>query len=68
LSRVELKVKGMSCDHCGMAVEKALKAIDGVTDVKVDLDAGKVSVEFEAEYINKGVLKEAIRQAGYEVV
>jgi len=68
LSRLELKVEGMSCDHCRMAVEKALKTIDGVTGVKVDLDTGKVSVEYESGSVNEGVLKEAVRQAGYEVV
>ena len=32
-----IKVKGMSCNHCVMAVTKALNEVDGVRDVKVDL-------------------------------
>ena len=32
-----IKIKGMTCNHCVMAVTKALEKIDGVKNVKVDL-------------------------------
>ena len=32
-------VAGMTCDHCARAVRTEVSAIDGVTDVDVDLDA-----------------------------
>lgn len=32
-----VKIKGMTCPHCKMVVEKALKGILGVTDVQVDM-------------------------------
>lgn len=34
------QVTGMTCDHCASAVTEELKALDGVTDVTVDLVAG----------------------------
>ena len=33
-----VKIKGMTCNHCVMAVTKALNEIDGIKDVKVDLE------------------------------
>ena len=35
-----VKIKGMSCQHCVTAATKALNALDGVKDVKVDLKSG----------------------------
>ena len=40
-----IKIKGMSCQHCVMAVTKALGAIDGIKDVKVDLKSGQATYE-----------------------
>ncbi|MGI8721384.1 MAG: heavy-metal-associated domain-containing protein [Geodermatophilaceae bacterium] len=37
-------VIGMSCQHCVNAVSEEVRAIDGVTDVKVDLDGGGLTV------------------------
>lgn len=57
-------VNGMMCGHCKARVESACKAVPGVTDAVVDLAAKNVTVtggDLEA-------LKEAITDAGYEVV
>lgn len=61
-----IKVEGMSCNHCVMAVEKAVNAIDGVTGVKVDLDKGEVSFE-EGGSVNMDAVVQAIEKAGYKV-
>ncbi|NLX62395.1 MAG: heavy-metal-associated domain-containing protein [Tissierellia bacterium] len=59
-------VEGMSCGHCSMAVTNALKEVEGVTSVSVDLDSKKVEVEGENLVDEK--LKEAVEEAGYDVV
>lgn len=41
----KLKIEGMTCGHCKKAVEDALRSVDGVTAVDVDLDAGQARVE-----------------------
>ncbi len=38
------QVTGMTCGHCVSAVSSELKAIDGVSDVAVDLDPAGISV------------------------
>jgi Cu+-exporting ATPase len=61
-----LKVEGMSCGHCKMAVEKALKSVDGVEGAVVDLAAKTAEVTLAKEVENE-VLYKAVTDAGYEV-
>ena len=38
-----LQVTGMTCAHCVAAVTRELEALDGVSDVAVELNAGGVT-------------------------
>jgi copper chaperone len=60
-----MMVEGMSCGHCEMAVKNALKEVDGVQDVNVDLSTGKVEVE--GDNLLDNLLMEAVDEAGYSV-
>ncbi len=62
-----LNVEGMSCSHCVNAVEKAVGALEGVTEVRVDLDAKKVTVDHD-ENVTLESIKNAIEDQGYDVV
>ncbi len=62
-----LKVEGMSCGHCKAAVEKALKAVDGVENAVVDLANKTAEVTLNKE-VKDETLKKAVEDAGYEVV
>jgi copper chaperone len=61
-----IKIKGMSCNHCVMAVTKALGGIEGVSNVKVDLAEGEATFD-EATPVDRNVIGERIRKAGFEV-
>ncbi|WP_027893323.1 CopZ family metallochaperone [Calidithermus chliarophilus] len=58
----ELKVEGMSCGHCKMSVEKALKSVQGVEKVEVFLQEGKAIVEGSAPV---EALIAAVQEEGY---
>ncbi len=62
-STTEIKVAGMSCEHCVAAVGKAARSVPGVTDAVVDLKSGlaKVDGSFDRQQV-----VEAIKAAGYE--
>ena len=62
-----IKIKGMSCNHCVVAVDKALNEIEGIKDVKVDLQKSEATFE-EAKPIDMNIVRELIKKAGYEVV
>ena len=61
-----IKVKGMSCNLCVMAVTRALSTVEGVADVKVSLEAGEASFE-ERKPVDMAVVREKIEKAGYAV-
>ncbi len=60
-----LKVEGMMCNHCKAAVEKACKAVPGVTDAVVDLKGKTATVFGNADV---AALKKAIVEEGFEVM
>ena len=60
-----IKIKGMSCGHCVSSVTKALNAIDGITDVKVDQLKGEATYS-ETKPVDKDILKSAIKAIGFE--
>ena len=65
LMETVINVNGMMCPHCKAMVEKVCKAVPGTVDAVVDLQAKNVTVTGEADV---AALKQAIADAGYEVV
>ncbi len=61
-----IKIEGMTCSHCQARVEKALNAIAGV-EAKVDLKKKAAVVRFNSD-VSDSVFKDAVAEAGYEVV
>ncbi|HKI56396.1 MAG TPA: cation transporter [Trueperaceae bacterium] len=57
-----LKVEGMTCHHCVMAVTKALESVAGVTSAKVDLDNGSAVVDGDADV---QAMIAAVQEEGY---
>ena len=61
-----VKIKGMSCQHCVMAVTKALSGLAGVKDVQVDLKNGEATFA-EEKPVEMQAIRDAIAKAGFEV-
>lgn len=60
-------VTGMTCGHCVNAVTTELSALDGVTDVAVDLDTGRATVT-SREPLDRDTVAAAVDEAGYQLV
>ncbi|GAB3852135.1 heavy-metal-associated domain-containing protein [Micromonospora andamanensis] len=60
------QVQGMTCGHCVNAVSTEIGAIEGVTDVQVDLAAGRVTVTSDKP-LSEDVVRAAVDEAGYEL-
>jgi len=67
MKEITLDVTGMSCGHCKASVEGSLNALDGVSNVEVDLDNGKVKVTYDEDKVQQIKLREAIEDQGYDV-
>ena len=61
-----LHIEGMSCGHCAGSVEKALRALPGVTDVRVD-PAAKTAVVEAGDTADES-LSAAVTAAGFQVL
>jgi len=61
-----VKIKGMACNHCVMAVIKALREIDGVKDVEVDLKKGEATFNSTTS-VHMDMVRTQIKKAGYDV-
>lgn len=61
------KVTGMTCGGCTSKVMHALKAIPGVSDVKVSLSSGEATVQYDERLTSPEQLKSAVTGAGYGV-
>lgn len=57
-------VTGMTCSHCVAAVTEEVSAIDGVTDVDVHLETGRLTVTSAAD-IGADAVRAAVDEAGY---
>ena len=62
-----LNIEGMMCAHCVAHVEKSLSALGGVISAKADLEGKRATVTLAAP-VSDQELKDAVTEAGYEVV
>ena len=60
-------VRGMTCGHCASAVTEEISKMPGVTGVRVDVSAGRVTVEAD-QSVAADAVAAAVDEAGYEVV
>lgn len=58
-------VTGMTCEHCAAAVTEEVNAIDGVTDVEVDLESGRLTIV--GARVTTGAVRAAVEEAGYDL-
>jgi copper chaperone len=61
-----IKIRGMSCNHCVMAITKALQTVAGVENLQVSLERGEATFE-ETKPVDSAMIAEKIRKAGYDV-
>ena len=67
MDRNTYTVSGMTCAHCVMSVTEEITAIDGVTDVAVDLPTGAVAVTSDRP-LDEAQIRAAVEEAGYDLV
>lgn len=68
MTETVLRVEGMTCGHCRMAVEKALRGLSGVAVAEVDLEAGSARVRYDETKVGRGDFESAVEEAGYRIV
>jgi len=62
-----IRIEGMHCHKCELAIQKALSAQPGVHEVEVDFNSGQASVLYDRDAVSISQLTSAVTDAGYEV-
>jgi len=65
---VVFTVSGMTCAHCEMRIQNAVKRIPGVSSVSASFSRRKVETVFDEEKASVDTIRAAIESAGYAVV
>ncbi len=61
----EIKIEGMSCQHCVMAVKKGINSLPGI--VEADVTIGTAKVTYEESKTSQADIEKSIEKAGFTV-
>jgi Cu+-exporting ATPase len=68
MRKFKFKISGMHCSSCALTNERALKRLDGVSEVNVNFADHTVSVIFDPLKLNEEALFAAVEGAGFRAV
>lgn len=66
MQRRTYDIKGMSCAACVANVERAVRSLEGVSDVNVMLMKNRMTLVADENILKEGGIETAVAQAGYE--
>lgn len=67
LTKIRMRISGMTCGGCATALEAALRGIPGVQSAAASYEKGEASVEFDPARVKAEQLVEAVKKAGFKV-
>ena len=65
MAHMKFEVGGMTCAACQAHVDKAVRGLDGVSEVAVNLLSGSMAVDFDEESVSADDICRAVDRAGY---
>lgn len=65
MKKVKFNIQGMTCSSCSSHVEKAVKKLDGIINVNVNLLSNNMIVEYNENILNDDMIIKAVVDAGY---
>lgn len=68
LKSITLRVEGMTCATCAGNVDHAVKELQGVKDVNVNIANDKMTVTYDTEVLKLSHMKKAVQDIGYDIM
>jgi Cu+-exporting ATPase len=65
-SRLVVSVTGMDCVTCALAIEKQVKKMKGIDDVKAAIMLNKIFIDYDPNLVNSATIRKAIDKTGYK--
>ena len=66
MKKEKYNITGMTCSSCSLHVENAIKKLNGVKKVNVNLLLNNMIVEYDSKIINSEKIINAVNKAGYD--
>ncbi len=63
-----IKLGGVTCTACEHKIEKALKKLEGVNDIKVSYASSTAYIIYNADKVDLKVIYDTIEKTGYDVI
>jgi len=68
MERLVMGVGGMSCQGCVKNVTGVLKALPGVEQVEVSLEAEQATIDYDPQQVSLPQFKDAVEGAGFDAI
>ena len=65
MKKVKFNIQGMTCSSCSSHVEKAVKKLNGIKSVNVNLLSNNMIVQYDESLLNNNDIISAVTNAGY---
>jgi len=65
-SRLIISVTGMDCATCALAIEKQVKKMKGIDDIKAAIMLNKVFIDYNPDLVDSTTIRKAIDKTGYK--
>jgi Cu+-exporting ATPase len=67
MEELTLKIKGMTCAMCVKSIETAVRSLEGVDEIKVNLATESAFLKYDPSKVTLDEIKKLIEEMGYEV-
>lgn len=65
-ARVVVSVREISCTVCAQAIEKQVKKINGIEDVRTAIMLNKVFIDYDPRLVDSSTIRKAIDKTGFK--
>jgi copper chaperone len=68
VEKMTITIDGMSCGHCEIAVQDAIRKLPGIKKAKANRRKKEAVVEYDAALVTVAQIAKAINDTGYTVI
>lgn len=68
MTSISLQIPTISCGHCAVTIVNALKPLDGMRSIRVDVGERRANVDFDERELSLVRIVDALDEAGYPPV
>ena len=65
---IVLSVPDISCDHCVKAINSSLTALNGVENIRTDIETKTVRLRYHPNQVTLHQIEKTLDESGYTVV